>query len=180
MWCTTYGSVTIPEELDETDRKIIYHVCSGTHSYSELADLAGVSRNTVYRRINKLEENGMIKKRVMAVPDFESIGFSSIIIGINVGLGDMERTVRFLKRQKRIKFLWKTYGKYEVVALLMCKKDDVGNCINNLKGFLEELDVDIKEFDASPSMSWEKVDFTPFEVENTEKEDEENQAENQV
>jgi len=170
----------VQKELDETDQKIIFHICNGIHSYSELADLTDVSRNTVYRRINKLEENGMIQKRVMAVPDFEKIGFSSIIIGINVGLGDMKRTIRFLKRQNRIKFLWKTYGKYEVVALLMCKKDSVGNCINNLKEFLEDLEVDIKEFEASPSISWEKVDLTPFETETQTDKDEEIEEEKQI
>lgn len=149
--------------MDETDKKIVRHVCNGTYSYSELADLTGVSRNTVYRRLKKLEEDGVIKKRVMAIPDFERIGFSSIIIGINVGVGNLERTVKYLKKLDQVKFLWKTYGEYEVVAVLMCDKENVGICINNLKEALEDLEVEIEKFTAAPSISWEKIEFAPYE-----------------
>ena len=152
-------------ELDETDKKIIQHVCEGTYSHSELAKLAGVSRNTVYRRLDKLEEEGVLKKRVMAIPNFEKIGFSSIIIGINVGIGDLEKTIRFLKKLGQVKFLWKTYGEYELVAVLMCDERNVGTCINNLKESLQDLNVEISEFVAAPSISWEKVEFAPFDIE---------------
>lgn len=153
---------TIPANLDETDKKIIHNVCNGTYSHSELADLLGVSRNTIYRRLSNLEEEGFLKKRVMAIPDFEKIGFSSIIIGINVGLGSLKKTVRFLKKLEQVKFLWKTYGEYEIVAVLMCDRKNVGDCINNLKEALEKLEVEINELDAAPSVSWEKVEFTPY------------------
>lgn len=153
---------TISENLDETDRKIIQHVCNGTYSHSELAENLGVSRNTVYRRLKDLEEKGMLKERVMAIPDFDKIGYSSIIIGLNVGLGDMEKTVNFLKDLEQVKFLWKTYGQYEIVSVLMCDKRNVGTCINNLKEALERLEVEIDEFNAAPSISWEKVELSPF------------------
>lgn len=153
----------MPVNLDETDKKIIHHVCNGTYSHSELAELTGVSRNTVYRRLHRLEDKGVLKKRLMAFPDFEKVGFSSIIIGINVGLGGLEETIDFLKRLNRVKFLWKTYGEYEIVAVLMCDKENVGDCINNMKKALEKLDAEINEFDAAPSVSWEKAEFTPYE-----------------
>lgn len=58
----------------------------------------------------------------MAIPDFEKIGFSSIIIGIKVGIGDLEEIVNFLKKLNQAKFLWKTYEEYEIVIVLMCEK----------------------------------------------------------
>lgn len=153
----------MPVDLDETDKKIIHYLCQGPYSHSELAEKIGVSRNTIYRRINKLREKGVLKKQIMAIPDFEKIGFSSIIIGINVGLGDLEKTIQFLKKLSQVKFLWKTYGEYEIVSVLMCDKRDVGSCINNLKESLEKLDIEIQNLDASPSISWERVVLTPYE-----------------
>lgn len=122
-----------------------------------------MSRNTIYRRLKKLEERGVLKDRITAIPDFEKLGLSSIIFGIKVGIGDLERTIEFLKNLGQVKFLWKTYGEYEIVAVLMCDKRNVGTCVNNLKEALERLEVEVNEFVAAPSISWEKVEFAPFD-----------------
>lgn len=100
----------------------------------------------------------------MAIPDFEKIGFSSIIVGIKVGMGDLEKTIDFLKKLEQVKFLWKTYGEYEIVAVLMCDKRRVGICINNLKEALEKLNIEVSEFKAAPSISWEKIEFSPYKT----------------
>ncbi len=150
------------EQLDEVDKKIIEFVCDGVYSHSELADMVGVSRNTVYRRLKDLEDRGIIKKKGMAVPDFEKIGFSSVIIGINVRNSNLDELIDYLKDQNNIKFLWKTYADFEVVAVLMCDKENVGACINSLKNALSKLDIKVEDFSASPSISWEKIDFSPF------------------
>ena len=149
-------------ELDEVDKKIVEHVCEGVYSHSELADLVGVSRNTVYRRLKNLEDEGIIKKKGMAIPDFEKMGFSSVIIGLNVKSDGIDKVVDYLKEQDNIKFLWKTYADFEVMGVLMCDKKNVGACINSLKNALSRLDVEVENFSASPSISWEKIDFTPY------------------
>lgn len=152
----------MPEELDEVDRKIVEHVCDGIHSYTELAEKVGVSRNTVYRRLKDLEDKGMIKKKGVAIPDFEKMGFSSVIVGLNIKTDCVEKVVDYLKGLDNIKFLWKTYADFEIVAVLICDKRNVGTCINSLKNALSELDVEVNDFSASPSISWEKIDFSPF------------------
>lgn len=121
-----------------------------------------MSRNTVYRRLENLEDNGIIKKRIMAVPDFEKMGFQIVIIGLNVGIGDVDEVVDYLKGLDDIKFLWKTYTDFEIVAVLVCDKRNVGTCINSLKNALSELDVEVDDLSAFPSISWEKIDFSPF------------------
>jgi DNA-binding Lrp family transcriptional regulator len=55
----------------------------GLYSYEDLAKRCG-GRNTVYRRIAKLEEKGVIKRKIMALPDFSKIGFSAVVIGMNL------------------------------------------------------------------------------------------------
>ncbi len=150
------------DNLDEVDKKIIKYVCSGVYSHSELADKVGVSRNTVYRRLKDLKEKGVIKEMGMAIPDFEKIGFSSVIVGLNVKNDSVDEVIDFLKKQGNIKFLWKTYANFEIVAVLMCDKRNVGVCINGLKTALQDLDAEVDNFSASPSISWEKIDFSPF------------------
>lgn len=42
--------------LDELDKEIIHHICNGILSYTELGGLCNVGRNTIYRRMNRLEK----------------------------------------------------------------------------------------------------------------------------
>jgi len=150
------------EKLDSLDRKIVHYVCSGVHSYNDLAKLCGVGRNTIYRRLEKLEKMGIIVRKIMAVPDFEKLGLSVMIVGINASSDDIEKMVRFLKRQQQVKFLWKTYGTHDLIFVILCDKEDVGECIFELKRFLEKIGVKIARFDISVSVSWERIDLTPY------------------
>jgi len=150
------------EKLDSLDKKIVHYVCSGVHSYNDLAKLCGVGRNTIYRRLGKLEKMGIIVRKIMAVPDFEKLGLSVMIVGINASSDDIEKMVRFLKRQPQVKFLWKTYGTHDLIFVVLCDKEDVGECIFELKRFLEKIGVKIARFDVSVSVSWERIDLTPY------------------
>lgn len=148
--------------MDDLDRKIIRHICSGVHSYDRLAKLCNAGRNTVYRRIDKLEKMGMITRRISAFPNFETLNLSAVIVGMNVNAEDMERAVSFLKGMHQVKFLWKTYGTHDIVCAIICDKGDVGTCIYNLREALEKLDIKVMDFDTSTSISWEKIDVTPY------------------
>ena len=148
--------------IDDLDRKIVRYICNGVYSYNELAELCNAGRNTVYRRIDKLEKMGIITKRIMAFPNFEKLNLSAVIIGMDVKPGDLDKTANFLKRQHQVKFLWKTYGTHDLVYTIICDKGDVGTCIYNLKKALEKLNITPLRFDASTSVSWEKIDLSPY------------------
>ena len=148
--------------IDDLDRKIVKHICSGVYSYRELAELCQAGNNTVYRRIDRLEKMGIIKKRISALPSFEKLGLSAIIVGMNLTTADIDKTVRFLKRQSQIKLVWKTYGTHDIVAVLVCDKGDVGACIFNLRNALEKLNIKVLSFDTSTSVVWEKIDLSPY------------------
>ena len=148
--------------IDDLDRKIVRYICNGVHSYDELGKLCNAGRNTVYRRIDKLEKMGIITRRIMAFPNFEKLNLSAVIIGMDVNPGDLDRTADFLKRQHQVKFLWKTFGTHDLVFTIICDKGDVGTCIYNLKKALEKLEVQPTKFDASTSFSWEKIDLSPY------------------
>jgi hypothetical protein len=40
--------------------------------------------STVYRKMDKLEKIGVVvKRRIMALPDFEKMGFSAVTLGLD-------------------------------------------------------------------------------------------------
>ncbi|MEM1838946.1 MAG: hypothetical protein QXH38_05690 [Candidatus Bathyarchaeia archaeon] len=43
----------------------------------------------------------------------------------------------------------------------MCDKGDVGTCIYNFRRALEELNASVNRLEASVSVTWEKILFTP-------------------
>ena len=147
--------------IDNLDRKIVHHICKGVYSYNELAKLCNAGRNTIYRRIDKLEKMGIISKRIMAIPNFDKLGLSAVIVGINVSAEEIEKTIDFLKRHHQVKLLWTTYGTHDIVFAMVCDKSDVGKCVYNLRSELAKLKINIIDFDASGSVSWEKIDLTP-------------------
>jgi len=149
-------------EVDDTDQKIIRYICTGVYSYEELAKLCNASRNTIYRRISKLEKMGVVTRKIMAFPDFEKLNLSAVIIGMNVSPKHLDKLVNFLKKQHQVKFLWKTYGTHDLVLSIICDKGDVGTCIYNLKNALEKLEIEPVKLDSSTSVSWEKIDLSPY------------------
>jgi DNA-binding Lrp family transcriptional regulator len=147
--------------LDELDMKVLKYMCEGLYSYDDLAKRCGVGRNTVYRRISKLEGLGVIKRRIMALPDFSKIGFSAVVVGLNLNPKDLDKAISFLRVQHQVKFLWRTYGHHDIVLTILCDKDDVGICIYNIRKALDELNVSLNKFDASISVVWEKMHIVP-------------------
>ena len=146
--------------LDELDKNIMKHMTRGFYSYEELAEKLQVTRSTVYRRINKLEKMHVISKRIMAVPDFAKLDMSAICIGMNVAYEDLASAVSSLVKLDDVKLVWKTYGKHNLIVVIVCERGCEGRTIYGLR---EKLDaVKIEEFDVSIGFSWEKVDFSPY------------------
>ncbi len=149
-------------ELDDLDRKIVLQLSEGVYSYAELAEKCGAGRNTIYRRVNRLEALGIINKRLRAIPNFTKLNLSAICVMMDIAQSEVERVVGFLERQSQVKFLWRTFGTYNVTTVILCNKGEEGRCISNLREILEKMRVNLNKFEASVSYSWEKIDLSPF------------------
>jgi len=145
--------------LDELDRNIMHHLCSGIYSYNDLAKICNVTRGTVYRRVNKLENMHVISRKIMGIPDYTKLDLSAICIGMDVAHENMEKVIELLKRQPSVKFLFKTYGTHNVILIMIGDKGEEGQTIYDLREKLENLK--INSFDVSIGFSWEKIDFAP-------------------
>ena len=151
----------LERKVDERDKQILHYACRGENSYQDIGKQVGISRKTVSRRIQKLKEDGIIEKKNITLPNFEKLGYSAIVVGMNVGIDNLDKSVNILKNIPNIKLLWKTYGEYDIVAVLLCEKKDTGDCIAELKELLADKDIELREINVSPSSSWEKMDLTP-------------------
>jgi DNA-binding Lrp family transcriptional regulator len=146
--------------LDEIDKRIIQELSKGIYSYEELANQIGMSRNTVYRRIAVLEENGIIINRQKCLVNNAKLGISAIVLNIKVHELDVQGIISKLLLNKQVKLVWRAYGDYNIHLIAFCSKGDEGKIIEDLRGDLEN--VSTVKFRVSVVYSWEKMDLSPF------------------
>ncbi|MCH8685706.1 Lrp/AsnC family transcriptional regulator [Pedomonas mirosovicensis] len=69
----------MPEKLDAIDRRILHILQEdGSLSVAQVAEHVGLSHAPCWRRIQRLEKSGAIKKRI-AVLDREEVGFDAMV-----------------------------------------------------------------------------------------------------
>lgn len=146
--------------IDELDKKIIQEMGKGVNSYDSLAKICNVTRSTIYRRLNRLEETKVITRQTRVVPDFSKLNRIALAVGINVAQKDEQNVVDTLKKCDAIKMMWRAYGAHNLVLMMFCSKGEEGNKINKLRAILEEFSVN--SLDICVGFSWEKMDITPF------------------
>lgn len=145
--------------LDELDKRILHELCTGIYSYDELARACNVTRNTIYRRVNRLEQLRIISRRIMAIPDFSKLGLSAILIGMDVNIADTDKIIEVVKQQPDVKFLWKTYGDHQIVALITCERGFEGPAITEFRKSVAKLGVNAMHI--SVGYEWGKINFVP-------------------
>jgi DNA-binding Lrp family transcriptional regulator len=150
----------MPMVLDELDKRILHEICGGIASYDDLAKTLKVTRGTVYRRIDKLEKTHAIRKRIMAIPDYDNLNLSAVIVGFNADYKDMDKVIEAIKTMAGLKILWRTYGSHQVVAVLNCEKGNEGETITKLHKTLSELNT--AQYDVSVGFEWKKVEISPY------------------
>jgi len=146
--------------LDELDKKILHELGSGIYSYDQLAQTCKVTRNTIYRRMNRLEEAHYIVKKIMAVPDLGKMGLSAICIGVDAAADDMNNIIDRIKQHPDTKTLWRTYGEHQIILVMICEKGCEGGAIEKLRESVK--DFKIGKLHISIGYAWEKMDFSPF------------------
>ncbi len=146
--------------LDELDKQLLQHLSAGISSYEDLARNCYVTRNTVYRRIAFLEKKGIIKRIVRSVLDYDQLDIAMLCIGANVAEAEQEEASALLQDNKYVKFLWRTFGRNNIVLVVFCSKGSEGEVIHSLTEILEEFGA--KTVDVSVGFKLDKMDFSPF------------------
>ncbi len=146
--------------VDDLDKRLLQHLSSGISSYEELARNCNVTRNTVYRRIAVLERNGIIKKTVRSIIDYNQLEIASLCIAVTVAESKQEEALALLRNHKYVKFLWRTFGHHNIVAIVFCSKGKEGEILHDLTKSLEEFGA--SAIVVAVGFKWDKMDFAPF------------------
>ena len=127
-------------KIDPVDLKIIRLLSENARmTYKELAEVIGTTRQRVSRRMEKLERTGIIKKYTI-LPDYETLGYSYIILGITLKPGvKTDDTIETLKKKEYVKIIQKALGTHNLVVHVIAPKD-----MKEIQSLIESITEDIK------------------------------------
>lgn len=106
--------------LDELDWGLIQKLeIHGRQTNVELARQLGVSESTIRRRIERLQNEGVIK--VAAVPNLQKIGWGvRAIVMLQAEPSKLQAIVARLAKQRNVHYLAQCTGNYNLVFWILC------------------------------------------------------------
>jgi len=129
---TSHGSTII--ELDETDRKILAELQrDGRRSFKKIGEDAGVSEATVFVRVRKLKEKGVVKG-FRAVVDPKVVGKSlTAIILVRAYPKTFPGMLNALKKFDDINEIYDVTGEYySILKIRTSGTDELGKIIDQI------------------------------------------------
>ncbi|WP_297523723.1 Lrp/AsnC family transcriptional regulator, partial [Thermococcus sp.] len=100
--------------MDELDRRILELLQENARmSYREIAKAVGVAVGTVYNRIKRMEEEGIIKGFYVGI-DYERVGFGlTAVVGIKARGKDIVRIEGEIAENPRVMQVYDVTGEYD-------------------------------------------------------------------
>ncbi|MDV3103119.1 Lrp/AsnC family transcriptional regulator [Thermococcus waiotapuensis] len=104
--------------MDDLDLKILKLLQENArYSYREIAKELGIAVGTVYNRIKKLEDEGVIRGFCVDV-DYEKLGFGlTAVIGIKARGKDIVRIEKEISKSSRIMQVYDVTGEYDIIVV---------------------------------------------------------------
>ncbi|WP_297550391.1 Lrp/AsnC family transcriptional regulator [Thermococcus sp.] len=92
-------------------------------TYKELAELLGTTRQRISRRMNRLEQNGIILKYTI-IPNYDALGYIHVILGVTVRPDvDVGEVIATLKEDENVKIIQRALGSHNLVLHIIGPKD---------------------------------------------------------
>jgi len=109
-------------KIDDLDLKIIGSLREDSRqSFRDLAEKLNVAEGTIYNRVNKLKEEGVIKKFIADI-DYGKLGYDlSAVIGIISRGGHLPELEKELAKEKSITAVYDVTGDYDAVVVAKFK-----------------------------------------------------------
>jgi Lrp/AsnC family transcriptional regulator for asnA, asnC and gidA len=124
--------------VDQLDLRIIRSLDGdGRKPFKQIAEELSVSDSTVRKRINRMQEDGIIKEFNVLL-NYQALGrIIKAFIGLRVNPGKLKEIVEHLERNPDIQVLYRTTGDVDLFVELICRD------MEELNDFLEsELTLD--------------------------------------
>ncbi|WP_297062382.1 Lrp/AsnC family transcriptional regulator [Thermococcus sp.] len=92
-------------------------------TYKELAELLGTTRQRISRRMNRLEQNGIVLKYTV-IPNYDALGYIHVILGVTVRPDvDVGEVIATLKEDDNVKIIQRALGSHNLVLHIIGPKD---------------------------------------------------------
>ncbi|RLI91276.1 MAG: AsnC family transcriptional regulator [Candidatus Altiarchaeales archaeon] len=110
------------QKIDELDLKILRELQKDARqSYRDLADKLGVAEGTIYNRIHKLKDIGVIKRFIPDI-DFSKLGYDlTAIIGIRVEGSHLPEIEKEISKEKNVSAVYDITGEYDCIVVAKFK-----------------------------------------------------------
>ncbi len=104
--------------MDELDMRILRLLQKNARmSYREMAKELKVAVGTVYNRVKKMEEEGIIRGFCVNI-DYEKVGFGlTAVVGIKAKGREIVRIERKLAEHPRVTQVYDVTGEYDIIAV---------------------------------------------------------------
>ncbi|MEM1576360.1 MAG: Lrp/AsnC family transcriptional regulator [Archaeoglobaceae archaeon] len=105
-------------KIDEIDLNILKELQKDARkSLKEIAEKVGVAEGTVYNRINKMRNMGIIKKFI-PILDYSSLGYDiTAIIGITAEGGQIVEIEKEIAKEKSVTAVYDVTGDYDILIV---------------------------------------------------------------
>jgi len=105
-------------KVDEIDLKILKEFqTDARQSYREIAEKLKIAEGTVYNRVNKLKEMGIIKKFIVDI-NYSKLGYDLVaIIGIRGKGGHLLEIEEKVSRERNVTTIYDVTGEYDAIAI---------------------------------------------------------------
>lgn len=112
----------VQEILDEIDKKILkIYQENADITYAELGRRLGISPSTVYMRVRRLREKGIIKK-IVAIVDPEVLGYNlRALVFLSIDVRKYDSIVKELKSLKDVRAIFDITGEWTFMLEVLVK-----------------------------------------------------------
>jgi Lrp/AsnC family transcriptional regulator for asnA, asnC and gidA len=121
-------------KVDELDLSILRELKKDARkSHRDLAEKLGVAEGTIYNRINKLQESGVIK-RFMVDLDFSKLGYDlTVVIGITVEGGHLAEMEEKISKKPNVSAVYDVTGEYDaLIVAKFAERDSLNDFIKSI------------------------------------------------
>jgi Lrp/AsnC family transcriptional regulator for asnA, asnC and gidA len=134
-------------EMDDIDKKILNHLQNNFHiSYKELGKKVNMAASSVHNRVQKMQDEGIIKKEDTIINPMKA-GFETIaIIGLSVDPLKMDEVANKIANYDEVQLIATTTGDHDIVARIIAENEKtlwrfINEKIKTIDGVKPQMDV---------------------------------------
>ena len=109
-------------KLDEINNEIIKHLKDGRKSFGKIAEDLSLAENTVRTRVNKMQEEGILK--ISGLVDPEAIpGHTLVMVGVKLATMEMVEMGEKLSRLRGVVCAGIVTGRFDIILIVLLNEE---------------------------------------------------------